>query len=48
MQPISSDKGKVIPFPRPKTEAERLASEEQRRRNEAIKRLLEYADKLNW
>jgi hypothetical protein len=44
----SGSKAKVIRFPRPKTEAERLAQEEQRRRNESIARLIEYADKLDW
>jgi len=48
MQRISSAKGKVIPFPRPKTEAERLAQEEQKRRNDAIRRLVRAADELDW
>jgi hypothetical protein len=39
---------KIIKMPRPETEAERLAKEEQRRRNESIKRLLIEAEKHQW
>lgn len=44
----STSSCKIIKFPRPETEEERLAREEQKRRNEALARLLEYADKLKW
>ena len=36
MQRISSVKGVLLRFPRPRNEAERLAREAQKRRNEAI------------